>query len=118
MNLKFGGSTGNTNAYKNPEFRERMSKIRTGKKHKPHKSHVRHGFKYQHTEATREKMKLSSSTRKKIAQFDLKGNLIREFDSIKQASIFANVSRTNIRYNLNNKLIKVPKHKCLWRYLS
>lgn len=53
--------------------------------------------------STKTKMKSSNKTLKSIKQFDLLGNIINEFDSIKEASIKLNIHRRAIQNILNKK---------------
>lgn len=54
--------------------------------------------------------------RKKISQYDLEGNFIKTYDSIKQASLLNNTSDSNIHFCLANKTKTAGGY--IWRYAS
>lgn len=60
-------------------------------------------------------LKINMTNRKKIGQFDLNGNLLKEYESITYASKTTGITRRTIKDNLNGK-IKHPK-EYIWKYL-
>jgi len=53
---------------------------------------------------------------KKINQFDLSGELIQSFDSIREASIITNIAYENILRVLRGKTKNPKKFKFIWKY--
>jgi predicted GIY-YIG superfamily endonuclease len=51
---------------------------------------------------TKDKMSLSNKSKKQVYQYDLQGNLLNRFDSIKKCSLVINIDRRAIQNSLNN----------------
>ena len=106
-NMTSGGS-GAPNCTKSIETREKLSKANTGRKH---------------TEETKKKLSEASKgrhlggkspTATKILQYDLDGNLIKEWDSLKDIERALNVSYSSIWKVCNNKRGQIRGYT--WRY--
>lgn len=59
---------------------------------------------------------INQKTRKKIIQKDLDGNIINNFESIRQASKLTSISRTYIIKRCNGIVTKYNKHKFTFEY--
>lgn len=69
------------------------------------------------TEEHKEKCKLNSATRKSVTQYDQNGKFIKDWLSIKEASLVLGISRGNIRSICNGRIFKRKrKDRFIWKY--
>ena len=102
------------------EYRLKMSIAKRGKKHNPihsiaksiRQKCIKHNYNYKHTEEA--KNKISRSEIKSIIQYDLNGNYIKEWDSIKEASIALNICCVSISMCCLKKTKKAGNYK--WNF--
>jgi len=99
------------------EFKLKVSISKSGKKHNPihsmaksiRQKGIKHNYNYKHTEDA--KNRISKSEMKCIIQYNLNGNYIKEWESIKEASIVLGICSSSISSCCLKKIKKAGNYK-------
>lgn len=100
------------------DFRNKMQKIINSEEHKLKLSEASKKMwsneEYRKTQSEKHKGNVSKN-KKRIAQYDLNGNFIKEYESIQDASIKNNINSKNISSVCKGKRHKAGKY--IWKYI-